>query len=159
MSEKTLPASSKLRFKISAGNFVFALLLSLLSISFAYGYENSSISGDYWISKYEHRTTGTPYHYCSIGTFNFDGNGNYTYSIKYSKEGVGANQTESGSGTYNVTSDGKLSVDGYTVGRIQEGGNAVIGSDVGCTDQWEIGVLVKKDLMAMPWVYLLLLDD
>ncbi len=89
------------------------------------------------------------YRKSALGTFTFDGNGNYSYSGTLGSNAEGANKPDpiSGTGTYTVNSDGTVSISGmggWQFG-LQKGSGMLVGAAVNDPGNFQgIATIFKK---------------
>ena len=117
---------------------------------------NAVLNGDYIVSEYN-PYQGTPS--AALSSVSFDGNGSASSQVLYDS----VRDLESGTFTYSVSSDGRLTA---TIGS-EIVGYGIVRSDgsvftlAQTEDDAGIIVGIKKSLVdkAMPWIPLLLLDE
>lgn len=112
--------ASKIRF---AGVLLFSIVLALSLVACGGGggsssgggggnptvFNNASLSGVYYSSTFNKNNSDTAPTTSSIEKLTFDGNGNFTVDQIFGRSS-GANQTQSGSGTYTVNADGTFTI-------------------------------------------------
>ncbi len=135
---------------------IIGVLISSVSLSLASGMTNAVLNGDYIVSEYN-PYQGTPS--AALSSITFDGNGSASFQVLYDS----VRDLESGTLTYSVSSDGRLTA---SIGS-EIVGHGIVNSDgsvftlAQTVDDAGIIVGIKKSWVnkSMPWIPLLLLDD
>ncbi|MGA1842764.1 MAG: hypothetical protein ACMUIU_19270 [bacterium] len=108
-------------------------------------FSNASLNGDYWRVDFSYNSDYG--HRCALGVMTFEGNGNHSVLQKYSEENTGANLPYRETGTHDIESDGTVFFDNGLIGKIQEGGDLIIATDINRTDEWRITIIFKKPII------------